>query len=77
MPFRLVYYTKVVSPIEIAIPSHRIEHFDREANEIERWLDLDLADEKRWRLKETQALIRFAATRYYNRKVSALQFFMG
>lgn len=43
MPFRLVYDTKAVTPVEITITSQRVQHFNPKGNDIKIWTNHDLA----------------------------------
>lgn len=69
--FGMVYETEAVVPIEIAIPSPIVQHFDLPSYKIESRTYLNPADEKQWKLEETQARMRLATNRYYNKRVSA------
>ncbi|GFS40777.1 hypothetical protein Acr_00g0070490 [Actinidia rufa] len=46
-PYSMVFGTESVIPVEIGMPSFRTSNFDKESNEIELRLNLDLLDEKR------------------------------
>ena len=46
-PFSLVYGTESVIPVDIGVPSFRTSNFNKENNEIEVRLNLNLLDEKR------------------------------
>lgn len=75
MPFRLVYDTKAVTPVEITITSQRVQHFNPKGNDIKIWTNHDLA-KKKWSSEETQANMRLATTQYFKKKVNARQFFV-
>ena len=47
MPFSMVYGTESIIQVEIGIPSFRSSNFDKENNETELRLNLDLLDKKR------------------------------
>ena len=49
MSYSLVYGTKAVIPLKIRIPTFYTTNFDKETNEIELRLNLDLLGEKRER----------------------------
>ncbi|KAA3477959.1 rve domain-containing protein [Gossypium australe] len=66
--FLIVYDAKVDIPVKISLTSHRMQHFNKEANQKALRLNLDLVDE----LKETTEIknIVYAqqVARYYNSK---------
>ena len=45
--YSMVYGTKSVIPVEIGMSSFRTSHFDKENNEVELRLNLNLLNEKR------------------------------
>ena len=47
MPYSMVYGTESVILVEIGLPSFRISNFNKENNETELRLNLDLLDERR------------------------------
>lgn len=49
IPFGLIYETLAVNPIEIVITSHNVQLFNPRANDMERQIDINLANEKWWR----------------------------
>ena len=55
----MVYGTELVIPLEIGMSSFRTSNLDKESNEIELRLNLDVLDEKR-----EQAVVRQAAYKY-------------
>ena len=68
-PFNLAYGIEVVIPVEIRLPSMRVERYDETSNLDHRRADLDLLS----KIQE-QAWLRMAAyqqrvARYYNRRV--------
>lgn len=74
-PFNLVFGTKVVIPIEIGLPTMRIENFDELSNSARLRSNLNLLEEI-W----NQAHLRMAAywqqaTRYYNSHVKLKTFY--
>ena len=50
MPFSMVYETESVISMKIRMSSFRTSNFDKENNEFELRLNLDLLDEKRKRV---------------------------
>lgn len=66
-PFTPVHVSEMVSPIEIAVASHRVRYFSENTNDSEQRLELDLSS--RWASEETHGKMHFATTRYYNRRV--------
>ena len=69
-PFSMVYGTKYVILMKIGMPSFRTSNFDKENNEIELRLNLDLLDERRERAEVRQATYKLQVTKYYNKKSS-------
>ncbi|GFY97720.1 hypothetical protein Acr_12g0002610 [Actinidia rufa] len=57
MPYSLVYGTELVIPVEIRMPSFRMMNFDKETNEAELRLNLDLRTEKRKHAEVSTLLI--------------------
>lgn len=43
--FSLVHGSESIAPTKIAVPTHRMQYFNPEANDIERWTYLDLIEE--------------------------------
>ena len=73
----MVYGTEYVIPVEIGIPNFRISNFDKENNEAELRLNLDLLDKKRERTKIRQAAYKHQITKYYNHRVKHKSFLLG
>ena len=46
MPYSLIYETESVIPVKIRMPTFRILNFDKDNNETELRLNLDLIDKK-------------------------------
>ena len=65
----MVYGTESVIPVEIGMPSFRTSNFDKENNETELKLNLDLLDENRERVEVRQAAYRHKTAKYYNQRV--------
>ena len=68
-PFRLVYGSETLLPVEIGVQTIRVKHLNQEENQESRLLDLELIDEVRenaaWKMTAYQNRI----TTLYNRKV--------
>ena len=45
MPFRLVYGSEVVIPVEVGLTSYQVENYDKNKNDEAIRLQLDLVDE--------------------------------
>ena len=54
--FSLVFGTEVVIPVEVRLPSYRVENYSEQENDVALLENLDFLDEKR-----DQATIRLAA----------------
>lgn len=48
-PFCLAFGFEAVIPVEIGLPSHRVESYDPQQNDEQRTFDLDLVEERRSR----------------------------
>ena len=75
--FFMVYGTKSVIPVEIGMSSFKISNFDKENNEIELRLNLDLLDEKKERAKIRQATYKHQVFKYYNQRGKHRSFLLG
>ncbi|GFS30910.1 hypothetical protein Acr_00g0014690 [Actinidia rufa] len=67
--------TELVIPVEICMPSFRTSNFDKESNEIELRLNLDLLDEKKEMIELHQEAYKCKVAKYYNRRVKHQSFF--
>ena len=63
--------------MKIGMPSFRTLNFDKENNEIELRLNLDLLDEKRERAEIRQAAYKHQVAKYYNQIVRHRSFLPG
>ena len=77
MPFSMVYGTESVIPMEIGMPSFKISNFDKENNETELRLNLDLIDEKRERAEIRLAAYKHQVAKYFNQRVKHISFLPG
>ena len=71
-PFGLVYGTAAVIPIEILIPSLRVQHMVAQMNELGLRASLDLVDELRNTAEKRQAAYKILTEQHYNKKVKGL-----
>ena len=62
--FSMVYRTESVILVEIGMPRFRTSNFDKENNEAELRLNLDLLDEKRERVEVHQATYKHQVAKY-------------
>ncbi|GFS42022.1 hypothetical protein Acr_00g0077760 [Actinidia rufa] len=76
-PYSMVFGTESVILVEIGMPSFRTLNFDKESNEIELRLNLDLLDEKREMAELRQAAYKCQVAKYYNRRVKHRSFLLG
>lgn len=74
-PYNLVYGFEAMASVEMVV-MHRVKYFNEEKNNDERCLKLDLTNERRWALEDTQGKMCISTTWYYNRQVLACQFFV-
>ncbi|XP_050207633.1 uncharacterized protein LOC126657052 [Mercurialis annua] len=76
-PFSLVYGTEAVLPVEIGMPSLRVQVFDEEKNEESMRLCLDLLEERRHQTAVKAEAYRRQMARYHNAKVKGKSFMVG
>ncbi|GFY96826.1 hypothetical protein Acr_11g0011320 [Actinidia rufa] len=76
-PYSMVFGTKSVIPVEIGMPSFRTLNFDKNGNEGELRLNLDLLDEKREIAELRQATYKNRIAKYYNERVKHRSFLPG
>lgn len=75
--FALAFGHEVVVPAEIGISTHQIEHFDKEENNEQIYLSLDLLGEKRETVARRAAEYQQGVARYCNQNVRVRQFRSG
>ncbi|GFS37316.1 hypothetical protein Acr_00g0051350 [Actinidia rufa] len=76
-PYSMVFGTESVIPVEIGVPSFRTSNFDKESNEAELRLYLDLLEEKREKAEIHQAAYKCQVAKYYNQRVRHRSFLLG
>ncbi|GFZ18422.1 hypothetical protein Acr_27g0001610 [Actinidia rufa] len=76
-PYSMVFGTELVVPVEIGMPSFRISNFDKESNEAELRLNLDLLEEKRENAELRQMAYKCQVANYYNQRVRHRSFLPG
>lgn len=76
-PFGLVYDTEVIARMKIIATSHRVEHLEPTFNNEQRRVKLNLVEKKRRVSDKLQGNMHVATARYYNRRVSSRQFYVG
>ena len=76
-PFSLAYGVEVVIPIEIGMPTFRIDNFDEENNGVMLALATDLLEEKREISQVWAIALQQVAARYYNNKFKCRRFTKG
>ncbi|GFY90877.1 hypothetical protein Acr_07g0010730 [Actinidia rufa] len=76
-PYSMVFGTESVIPVEIGMPSFRISNFDKESNEAELRLNLDLLEEKRENAELRQMAYKCQVSKYYNQRVRHRSFLPG
>ncbi|GFY91230.1 hypothetical protein Acr_07g0014260 [Actinidia rufa] len=76
-PYSMVFGTESVIPVEIGMPSFRISNFDKESNETELRLNLDLLEEKRENAELRQMAYKCQVAKYYNQRVRHRSFLPG
>ncbi|GFY89059.1 hypothetical protein Acr_06g0009990 [Actinidia rufa] len=73
-PYSMVFGTESVIPVEIGMPSFRTSNFDKESNEAELRLNLDLLEERREKAELRQAAYKCQVAKYYNQRVKHRSF---
>ncbi|GFY95589.1 hypothetical protein Acr_10g0009740 [Actinidia rufa] len=76
-PYSMVFGTESVIPVEIGMPSFRTSNFDKESNEAELRLNLDLLEEKREKAELRQMAYKCQVAKYYNQRVKHRSFLPG
>ena len=76
-PFSLAYGTEAMIPLEIGLPSTRVEQYREPDNSECRRADLDLLSELRREAQLRMAFYRQKVARYYNAKVKLKLFRPG
>ena len=70
--YSMVYGIKSVISVEIEMTSFKTSNFDKENNEVELRLNLDLLDEKSERAEIRQSTYKHQVAKYYNQRVKIL-----
>ncbi|KAL5539539.1 hypothetical protein UlMin_044743 [Ulmus minor] len=76
-PFSLAYGVEAVIPIEISLPTFRVDNFDEESNDVLLALATDLLEEQREISQVRAAALQQTIARYYNSKVKLIRFVKG
>ncbi|GFS40353.1 hypothetical protein Acr_00g0068050 [Actinidia rufa] len=76
-PYSMVFGTESVIPVEIGMPSFRVSTFDKETNEAELRLNLDLLEERRESAELRQTAYKCQVAKYYNQRVRHRSFLPG
>ncbi|KAL5570454.1 hypothetical protein UlMin_027029 [Ulmus minor] len=76
-PFSLAYGVEAVIPIEISLPTFRVDNFDEESNAVLLALATNLLEEKREISQVRAAALQQTIARYYNSKVKLRRFVKG
>ncbi|KAL5550934.1 hypothetical protein UlMin_001110 [Ulmus minor] len=76
-PFSLAYGVEAIIPIEISLPTFRVDNFDEENNDVLLALATDLLEEKRETSQVRAAALQQTIARYYNSKVKLRRFVKG
>ncbi|XP_057461045.1 uncharacterized protein LOC130751433 [Actinidia eriantha] len=66
-----------VIPVEFGVPSFKISNFNKEKNEAELRLNLDLLNERREKAEVHQAAYKHQVTKYYNQRIKHKSFLPG
>ena len=77
MLYSMVYGAELVIRVEIRMPSFRTLNFDKEINEVELRLNLDLFDARKEQVEVCQAAYKHQVVKYYNLRVKHISFLPG
>ncbi len=72
-----MFGTETVIPVEIRLTSFRIDIYDKESNNGQLHLNLDLLDEARDQAKAKMRAYQQRMARYYDRRVKHREFEVG
>ena len=73
-PFKLAYGSEVVIPAEVHMPNHRVMKYEKEDNEEQLHLNLDLIDEVRMDVEQRLARYKNLMVRQYDALVKPKRF---
>ncbi|KAL5560629.1 hypothetical protein UlMin_036840 [Ulmus minor] len=76
-PFSLAYRVEAVIPVEINLPTFRVNNFNEEKNDVLLALATDLLEEKREISQVQAAALQETIAQYYNSKVKLRRFAKG
>ena len=76
-PFYLAYGVETIIPVEISVPTFRIDNFDEENIDVLLALSTDLLKERREMSQVQAATFQQTVARYYNSKVKLERFAKG
>ncbi|XP_038977891.1 uncharacterized protein K02A2.6-like [Phoenix dactylifera] len=76
-PFNLAYETEAVSPLEVGLPSPRMEHYNAASNFSQLRGNLDLIEETKKAARVRMARYQRKTAQYYNSRVKAKLFKVG
>ena len=77
IPLRMAFKTDAVLPIEMEIPSFRVQTYNEMINEIEIRAELDGMEEVQEIVRKQVTTYQQKATRYYDKKVKRRVFLFG
>ncbi|XP_038973752.1 uncharacterized protein LOC120105406 [Phoenix dactylifera] len=75
--FNLTYGTEAVIPLEVGLPSSRVEHFDASSSSLQLRNNLDLVEEVREAARVRMAKYQQRTAQYYNARVKIKSFREG
>ena len=76
-PFNLIFGAEAVIPIQLSLPTLRVEQYDEAENPARMMLNLDLLEETRDKARVRMAAYRQRVARYYNSRVRPKSFRPG
>jgi len=76
-PYRLTYGSEAVIPVEIGMPSLRVQQYNPETNQLEQRLCLDLLEERREQASAYAENYRRQMTKYFNKHIKPRAFSSG
>ena len=76
-PFSLTYGSEAMAPVEVALPTYRVIHFDETKNEAARRQDLDDLEEKRMMARMKMVNYKQKAKAHHDKRVKKRSFSVG
>ena len=73
-PFSLAFGSEAMIPVEVGLPTWRVQNFDQKTNEDMQKAELDLLEEKRLDADQRNAVYKQRSAKYYDAQVRSRRF---